>query len=272
MLIRLITCLLFFLPVIPALAQTSAKEPAFVYACPPCDKCDTLRFKQAGLCPVCGMTLEKISLGDWQERVRLLHQSPKDRISVALYLQDGVEVLDFAGPMEVFTAANFNVFTVSKTTDIIRSQGALWFKADYDIQHAPPADVTVIFGGETATSAADTALMTWMRNRIQSGKYTMSVCTGAFILAKTGMLDNKTATTFHSMNDILQRQYPNTKVLHNVRVVDNGTIITTAGVSAGIDGALHLVERLKGRQYAKSVADLIEYDKWVPDQGLVLTR
>ena len=98
----------------------------------------------------------------------------------------------------------------------------------------------------------------------------MSVCTGAFILGRAGILDNLTATTYHLAIDDLTKEFPKTKVLANTRFVDNGTVITTAGISAGIDGALHLVEKLRGRLYAQGVAATMEYDKWVPDQGLVI--
>jgi transcriptional regulator GlxA family with amidase domain len=99
-----------------------------------------------------------------------------------------------------------------------------------------------------------------------------SVCTGAFILGRAGLLDNLTATTYHLQIDNLQKAYPKTKVLANTRFVDNGNVITTAGISAGIDGALHLVEKLRGRAYAQGVANTIEYDKWVPENGLVVNK
>jgi len=85
------------------------------------------------------------------------------------------------------------------------------------------------------------------------------------------MLDNLTATTFHSSIGQLQEALPRTKVLSNVRFVDNGHVITTAGISAGIDGALHLVARLKGDETARQVAAYMEYDKWIPNQGLVVS-
>ena len=100
----------------------------------------------------------------------------------------------------------------------------------------------------------------------------MSVCTGASILAKSDLLNGMNVTTFHGYIPGLQAILPNSKVLENTRFVDNGNIITTAGVSAGIDGALHLVSRIKGIDIAKSTAFYMEYDKWNPEQGRVDRR
>jgi transcriptional regulator GlxA family with amidase domain len=86
------------------------------------------------------------------------------------------------------------------------------------------------------------------------------------------LLDNLTVTTFHLSIDDLKKDVPKAKVLNNVRFVDNGKVITTAGISAGIDGALHLVEKIRGTETAKQIAAYMEYDKWVPQQGLVIAR
>jgi transcriptional regulator GlxA family with amidase domain len=91
-------------------------------------------------------------------------------------------------------------------------------------------------------------------------------------MGKAGILDNLTATTYHSQIEELQKALPNTKVLPNVRFVDNGNVISTAGISAGIDGALHFVSKIKGEEFAKNVAELIEYDKWIPEQGLIINK
>ena len=116
----------------------------------------------------------------------------------------------------------------------------------------------------------DSGLMAWIKGRKATTSYFFSVCTGAFIIGRAGLLDSLTATTFHSSIGFLREALPNTKVLSDVRFVDNGKVITTAGISAGIDGALHLVARLKGEEVAKEVAAYMEYDKWVPGQGLVV--
>jgi putative intracellular protease/amidase len=256
---------------------------SMAYFCPPCSNdCDTIAYKEAGVCPYCGMTLERRriaarkkamgedKMGEGKTGEGKMGEGKMQKISVCFYLQDGVEVLDFAGPMEVFSAAGFGVFTVSKNKAPLKSQGILTVMPDYSIVDAPPADIIAFFGGNTAPSVADEELISWVRSRAASTRYFFSVCTGAFILGKAGVLDGLTATTFHSAIDGLRTALPTTKVLSNVRFVDNGRVITTAGVSAGIDGALHVVAKLKGEGAATAAAQYMEYDKWVPGQGLVV--
>jgi len=240
---------------------------SMAYFCPPCSNdCDTIAYKQPGTCPYCGMTLERRRIA---ARKKAMDGNMK-AISVCFYLKDGVEVLDFAGPMEVFSAAGFKVFTVSKKKEPLKSQGILTVMPDFSIADAPPADIIAFFGGNTGPSVADGELISWVRSRVSSTRYFFSVCTGAFILGKAGILDGLTATTFHSAIDGLRAALPTTKVLSNVRFVDNGKVITTAGVSAGIDGALHVVAKLKGEDAASAATQYMEYDKWVPGQGLVM--
>ncbi|HLX93606.1 MAG TPA: DJ-1/PfpI family protein [Puia sp.] len=192
------------------------------------------------------------------------------RLKVLFYLQDGVEVLDFAGPMEVFAAAGFDVATVSKTKNPIVSQGILKIIADYSIDDAPQADILAFFGGHDGNATNDPAVIQWIKSKT-SPEYYFSVCTGAFILGKAGLLDHLTITTWHGRIEALKQAVPQAKVLSNVRFVDNGKVITTAGVSAGIDGALHLVAKILGEDAAVQVAEYMEYDNWVPGRGLVIS-
>jgi transcriptional regulator GlxA family with amidase domain len=193
------------------------------------------------------------------------------KYKVAFYLQDGVEVLDFAGPMEVFSYAQFEVFTVSKTKDPITSQRILKILPDYSINDAPKADIIAFFGGNAGNAYKDTQVIDWLKKQPVPDFY-FSVCTGAFILGKADLLNNLTVTTFHASIENLQKAVPSAKVLSNVRFVDNGKVITTAGISAGIDGALHLVSKIKGEEAAKEVARYMEYDKWVPGKGLIVEK
>ncbi len=231
------------------------------YICPPCEStCDSLVFNQAGDCPQCHMKLV------------LKSELKKDKVSkktIAFYLQDGTEVLDFAGPMEVFSYAGYKVFTVSKTMQPIRSQGILRILPDYSIHNAPKADIIALFGGNASAAAKDKSVVDWIKSQ-EKIEYYFTVCTGAFILAETGILNGKSATTFHKSLNHFESRYPQIKVHKAVRFVDNGNIITTAGISAGIDGALHLVARLEGLDRAKWIASHMEYDKWVPGEGLIL--
>lgn len=244
-------------------AQTKKAQPKSNYYCPPCGDCDKTAYKAAGKCPVCGMALVKQTVAE--------HNKNDKRLKVAFYLQDGVEVLDFAGPMEVFAYANFDIFTVSATKDQIKSQGILKITPDYSINDAPHADILVFFGGNASKATNNPRVIDWVKKQANVDYY-FSVCTGAFILGKAGLLDNLTATTFHLSIDDLKKDVPKAKVLKNVRFVDNGKVITTAGISAGIDGALHLVEKIRGAEAAKQIAAYMEYDKWVPGQGLVIAQ
>ncbi|MGB5819781.1 MAG: DJ-1/PfpI family protein [Saonia sp.] len=189
---------------------------------------------------------------------------------IAFYLQDGVEVLDFAGPMEVFSYAGFDVFTVSKSRNTIVSQGVLKITPEYSLNDAPQADILAFFGGNASNASKDLELIEWVKQQ-EDIEYYFSVCTGAFILAEAGILENNTATTFHTALDNLENDYPKIKVLKDARYVDNGNVITTAGISAGIDGALHLVAKIQGFNNARKVAYGIEYDKWTPGEGVQLT-
>ncbi|TAI46817.1 DJ-1/PfpI family protein [Flagellimonas allohymeniacidonis] len=193
-----------------------------------------------------------------------------DSKTIAFYLQDGVEVLDFAGPMEVFAYAGYQVFTVSATKSQIKSQGILKVTPDYSIEDAPNADILAFFGGNSNVAVQNPKVIDWVRQQ-ESVQYHFSVCTGAFILAEAGVLDGKTATTFHNALENLEGSYPKVDVRKNVRFVDNGNVITTAGISAGIDGALHLVAKLQGVNVAKRTAFYMEYDNWKLGDGLILS-
>lgn len=187
-----------------------------------------------------------------------------NRRKVGFYLQSGVEILDLAGPMEVFNYAGYDVFTISKTKDPIYAQGIMKVIPDYDLGDAPEAEILVFFGGNAVLPSKDIELIKWVKS--QHPKYYFSVCSGALILAASGVLDGKQATTFRYTLDVLEKEYPKVDVLRGVRYVDNGTVITTAGVSAGIDGALHLVAKLNGLPAAAQTAFYMEYD-WTPNKG-----
>lgn len=233
------------------------------FVCPPCNnECDDLKFDKTGTCNHCGMTLIL--------EQNLKNHKTESKMIIAFYLQDGVEVLDFAGPMEVFAYAGYEVFTVSKSKDPIVSQGILKIIPDYDINDAPKADILAFFGGNSQAASKDPDVINWLKSQ-QNIEYHFSVCTGAFVLAEAGILDGKTATTFHNALDNFEQDYPKIKVLKDARFVDNGKVITTAGISAGIDGALHLVAKLDGLNAARRAAYYMEYDKWVPGEGITLS-
>jgi transcriptional regulator GlxA family with amidase domain len=196
--------------------------------------------------------------------------------NVAIVVYEGVELLDFAGPGEVFGAASgfgrdrqrpaFNVYTVAVTKDPLTSRFVKVLPA-YSIDDAPKPDVIVIPGGSTGALLDSPKFMAWLKTSQTSAEVTMSVCTGAFTLSKLGLLDGKQVTTFYNAIPDLRRETPKATVIDGRRFVDNGSIITTAGVSAGIDGALHTVARLLGRAVADQTARYMEY-RWTPEAYL----
>ncbi len=263
---KLFLNILFAIICITATAQPTAALSKKAYYCPPCGSdCDKDEYTQAGKCKHCDMTLIVEDKATHKKAVEI------KRYTVLFYLQNGVEVLDFAGPLEVFSYAGFDIAIVSKTKEPITSQGVLQITPRYSIADAPPADILAFFGGNSGNASNDPAVISWLKNATTPDYY-FSVCTGAFILGKAGLLDNLTVTTFHKSIEGLKTEVPKAKVLSDVRFVDNGKVITTAGISAGIDGALHLVEKIRGREAAVSVAKYMEYDKWVPEQGLVIKK
>ncbi len=191
--------------------------------------------------------------------------------TVAILIHDGVELLDFSGPGEVFAAAEgFEVYTVASSEKPIMSQGFVKVVPEHTFDSAPKADIIVLPGGKTNIPLADAKVMAWLRETGNEAEVVMSVCTGAFLLAEVGMLDGAKATTWHGAIDSLRKAAPKTEILENTRFVDNGAIVTTAGVSAGIDGALHIVSRFRGKAAAAKTARYMEYDKWQPDDGTIV--
>jgi putative intracellular protease/amidase len=187
------------------------------------------------------------------------------RISVAVLLFDGAEIIDYAGPWEAFGEAGFKIFTVAATTQPVKAVFGQVIKPDYTFEKSPAADILLVPGGGGVQNATRNAkLIQWVQKNAESSKQVMSVCTGAFILAKAGLLDGLEATTVSHGIDKLAEAAPKTHVVHDQRYVDNGKIITTAGLSSGIDGAFHLIGKLKGKGVAQSTALGMEY-RWDPD-------
>jgi transcriptional regulator GlxA family with amidase domain len=189
--------------------------------------------------------------------------------NVAILLFDDVEVLDFCGPFEVFSVTDaynpvrpFNVYTVAEKTPIL-ARNALSVNPTYllDDARCPAPDLIVVPGGRGTRHAMHNArLLEWIRERAQRAQLTLSVCTGALMLARAGLLDGLAATTHHSALEELRAVAPSTTILPDQRVVDNGAVIVSAGISAGIDMALHVVARLHGIETARQTAAYMEYD------------
>ena len=173
---------------------------------------------------------------------------------VGILVFDDVEVLDFAGPFEVFSGTRtpdaepyVNVVTVG-TTAQIRTRGDLQLLPTYTLAECPPLDALIVPGGPGAderTPIQDELILPFLRQRAGSTPTVASVCTGAFLLGRAGLLDGHRATTHTSALAALRAEFPAVDVLEG-KVVDEGAILTAAGVSSGIDLALHLMERWFG--------------------------
>jgi len=196
------------------------------------------------------------------------HPDPAKK-KVAILIFNDVQVIDYSGPLEVLSDAGFDVFTVAATRDPVTTSAgdAVKLTPKYTFADAPQADLIVIPGGGFE-AAKDSATTAWIKRESEHAAHTMSVCNGAFTLANTGLLDGLKATTTAGNINRFRRTFPGIKVAAGERVVDNGRILTTAGLSAGIDGALHMVDVLKGEGAGQSVALGIEYD-WRPKGAYV---
>jgi transcriptional regulator GlxA family with amidase domain len=194
----------------------------------------------------------QVAVGQVAEAKAAKTKKPKKK-TVAIVIFDGVELLDFAGPAEVFIVAGqrypFEVVTVANKKGLVTAMGGIRVAADYSFEDAPKADVIVVPGGNT--SSVGEKGVQWIRDSHKSADIVMSVCFGAFLLAKADLLDNVKATTHSWGIESLKSAAPRCQVVEGERFVDSGKIVTTAGVTAGIDGALHVVERIAGKEVAK---------------------
>jgi transcriptional regulator GlxA family with amidase domain len=191
---------------------------------------------------------------------------------IAILLFDDAEELDWAGPWEVLAAwaqrwpdDDVEVFTIARSVDPVRCAKGLRVLPDHAIDDAPPFDVLVYPGGQgTRGHLGDEALLAWVHDVAARGTLVTSVCTGSLVLAAAGLLDGRPATTHWSTLDALGRLGTGVEVRPDDRFVDDGAVITAAGVSAGIDMALHLVARLHSVERAREVRRYIQYDPAPP--------
>ena len=192
--------------------------------------------------------------------------------NIAIFIHERVELLDFAGPGEVFAIARnkngrraFNVYTVAVTDEPITSQGFLKVVPEFTFANCPPPDILVLPGGATNIPAEDDRVMEWIKETVPKTEKTLSVCTGAYLLAKAKFLDGKKATTHWRAIRSLRDRFPKIEVVENQRYVDSGQTITSAGISAGIDASLYLVQTLLGVDSANQTARQMEYN-WKADE------
>lgn len=189
---------------------------------------------------------------------------------VGILLFNEVELLDFAGPYEVFSLAEYQdreekafvVQTIAQTKEPISTHNGLRVQADCDFLAKNKYDILIIPGGYGAevTELHNPILLNWIRNVSSEAEITASVCTGAFLLAEAGVLDGKRATTHWLDIDRFEKMYQTVQVKRNVKFVDESSVMTSAGISAGIHMSLHIVKTLLGKDVALTIARRMEYE------------
>jgi transcriptional regulator GlxA family with amidase domain len=191
------------------------------------------------------------------------------RRNVAILVFDEAEVLDFAGPFEVFAVtdelrdhADFNVMTVAPLPGTVRARNGLKVVPDYALEACPQPHILIVPGGfGTRALLRNPVILEWIQTRSRKAELTVSICTGALVLAKIGLLDGLRVTTHHLAIEELRRLAPSAVVDPGARFHDNGALITAAGISAGIDCSLHIVGRLLGREAVDATAAYMEYEQ-----------
>jgi transcriptional regulator GlxA family with amidase domain len=201
-------------------------------------------------------------------------------IGVGILLYPEVEVLDFAGPFEVFSVAAritphptgtaapvFTVATVAARREPVIARHGLEVRPHFDFADAPAFDLLVVPGGVPTQPLGDAATLDWVARASTAAALTASVCTGAFVLARLGLLDGRRATTHWEDVADLRAARPAVTVVEDVPFVDEGAIVTSAGISAGIGMSLHLVGRILGPAAARRTARQMQYD-WEPIEDI----
>jgi transcriptional regulator GlxA family with amidase domain len=199
-------------------------------------------------------------------------------IEVGILVFPEVEILDFAGPFEVFSVAArmamrdapraappFEVSTVAAASDVVAARHGLKIVPDCSFDDARHFDLVIVPGGVVTQPLEDPRTLRWVEGAAGTALLTASVCTGAFILGRIGLLDGRRATTHWEDIPDLRASCPRTEVVEGVPFVDEGRIVTSAGISAGIGMSLHLVGRILGTSLARMTARQMQYD-WAPAQ------
>jgi transcriptional regulator GlxA family with amidase domain len=194
------------------------------------------------------------------------------RRRVGILVFPDVEVLDFCGPFEVFSVTRleesrrreqpspFDVCLVAASMAPVKATGGLRILPDHDLEDCPQLELLVVPGGwGTRTLVNDQSVVQWIRRQAARAEITASVCTGSFLLAQAGLLEGRRATTHWQSLDRMQDTYQNVTVVRDQHVVDEGSIFTSAGISAGIDLALRVVSNLHGEAVGRATARYMEY-------------
>lgn len=189
-------------------------------------------------------------------------------MNIAIYIYDQAEVLDFSGPFEVFSTASrispddepFTVFLVGESREVVTARGGYRVVPMYGFDDHPPIEVLVVPGGVHSEEILKPQVIEWISQQGRQAKLTASVCTGAFLLAEAGILTTHNATTHWEDIPALRSSYPELMVHEAARWVDEGDVVTSAGISAGLDMSLHLVSRLYSLELAERTARQMEFN------------
>ena len=191
----------------------------------------------------------------------------ENQLNIGIYIYKNAEVLDFSGPFEVFCTANrlnpknlqLNVFLIGETDLAIKARGGFCVTPKYNICTHPNLDLLIVVGGVHTEEIHKTHITQWLQQQVHKVPIVASVCNGAFLLAEAGILNNYQVTTHWSDIAEFRKTYPDIPIVENVRWVDNQNVITSGGISAGIDMSLHLVSKLCSQQLALSTAKQMEF-------------
>lgn len=194
-------------------------------------------------------------------------------MNIGIFVFPVVEILDFAGPYEVFTTAArmharahpaasplFKVFTIAERREALAARADFPVQPDFAINDHPPLDLLIVAGGVVDQPLGSRAVIDWIGAEATRCRIVASVCTGAFLLAEAGLLKGRRATTHWEDIPDLRARHPGISIIENTRWIDEGAIVTSAGISAGIDMSLHLVSRLADMELAIRTARQMEFD------------
>jgi transcriptional regulator GlxA family with amidase domain len=189
-------------------------------------------------------------------------------MNIGIYIYDNAEVLDFSGPFEVFSTASrflkaeekFNVFLIAESKSPVDARGGYSVNPHYGFDDHPEIDVFIVVGGVHTEELKKPSVINWVADVAGRCQLVASVCTGAFILAQAGLLKNRRVTTHWQDIQDLKDSFPDMTVVESQRWVDEGSIVTSGGISAGIDMSLHLVSRIISNELAEKTAKQMEFE------------
>ncbi len=188
-------------------------------------------------------------------------------MNIGIYIYEQAEVLDFSGPFEVFSTASrvcddnnpFDVFLISETGGEVTARAGYRVMSDYAFDRHPPLDVVIVVGGVHTHEMTKPQVLEWIAQQAKTASMVASVCTGAFLLAKAKVLQQQVVTTHWEDIPSLRKMFPKLTVVRDVRWVDEGGVVTSGGISAGIDMSLHLVSKLHSFDLAEKTAQQMDF-------------